>query len=223
MSQIKEKNITNISPFPLGRVGDGLCLPVMETFYSIQGEGFHAGVPAFFIRLGGCDVGCYWCDVKESWNAENHPVKSINEIISEAEQSGAEKIIVTGGEPLMYDLTSLTKKLQTKNFKLHLETSGAYPLTGEWDWICFSPKKFKEPLTEFFSKANELKIIIYNKDDFRFAEEMSSGISHPSSAMFFLQPEWSRRELMLPLIVDYVKQNPQWRISLQTHKYIGVR
>lgn len=210
-----------------------ITFPVMEMFYSIQGEGFHTGTPAFFIRLGGCDVGCHWCDVKESWDAEKHPVQSIDEIISDAESSGAKTIIVTGGEPLMYDLTSLSKKLRNKNFKLHLETSGAYPLTGEWDWICFSPKKFKEPLSEFFSVANELKVIVYNKDDFHFAEEMSSVIGSPRgilsngvnrpSVSFFLQPEWSRRETMLPSIIEYVKQNPKWRISLQTHKYIGVR
>jgi len=199
----------------------GTSFPVMEMFYSIQGEGFHTGTAAFFIRLGGCDVGCHWCDVKESWEAENHPEKSIDEIISEPELSKAKTIIVTGGEPLMYDLMSLTQELRNKNFKLHLETSGAYPLTGEWDWICFSPKKFKEPLPEFFSRANELKVIVYNKDDFRFAEEHEKHQS--DDCVLYLQPEWSRREAMLPLIIDYVKQHPKWRISLQTHKYIGVR
>jgi 7-carboxy-7-deazaguanine synthase len=207
--------------FSAADLKEGKLLPVMESFYSIQGEGFHAGTPAFFIRLGGCDVGCHWCDVKESWNAESHPVKSIDEIISEAESTGAKTIIVTGGEPLMYDLTSLTEKLRKKGFKLHLETSGAHPLTGKWDWICLSPKKFKEPLAEIFFKANELKAIIYNKDDFRFAEENSKYINE--NCVLFLQPEWSRRDTMLLLIVDYIKQNPTWRISLQTHKYIVVR
>jgi organic radical activating enzyme len=202
-------------------LNSGNIFPVMETFYSIQGEGFHSGTPAYFIRLGGCDVGCHWCDVKESWNAESHPVKSLGEIISEVESSGAKTIIITGGEPLMYDLSGLTKTLKMKNFKLHLETSGAYPLTGEWDWICLSPKKFKEPLPEIYSKANELKSIVYNKDDLRFAEENSKYINR--NCVLFLQPEWSRREAMLPLIVEYVKQNPEWRISLQTHKYMGVR
>ncbi|MEK6614607.1 MAG: 7-carboxy-7-deazaguanine synthase QueE, partial [Bacteroidota bacterium] len=214
----------------------------MEMFYSIQGEGFHTGAPAFFIRLGGCDVGCHWCDVKESWEVENHSVKSINEIISEAESSGAKTIIVTGGEPLMYDLSSLTEKGRNKKFNLHLETSGAYPLTGEWDWICLSPKKNKEPLSEIYQHANELKVIVYNKDDFRFAEvaakqfistapllrfsvsvaESESGRTGESVRPLFLQPEWNRREAMLPLIVDYVKENPHWRISIQTLKYIGV-
>ena len=209
-----------IRVFPAG-LKDGKKLPVMESFYSIQGEGFYTGTPAFFIRLGGCDVGCHWCDVKESWEAENHPVQSIDEIISDAESSSAKTIIVTGGEPLMYDLTSLTKKLRSKNFRLHLETSGAYPLSGEWDWICFSPKKFKEPLPGFFLNANEMKVIVHNKDDFRFAEENSKYLD--KNCVLFLQPEWGRREAMLPLIVEYVKENPVWRISLQTHKYIGAR
>ena len=213
--QLKEE--ISLSPADLKKEG---LLPVMEMFYSIQGEGFHTGTPAFFIRLGGCNVGCHWCDVKESWSAEDHPVKAMDEIIAEVEASGAKTIIVTGGEPLMYDLAELTKKLKRKNFKLHLETSGAYSLTGEWDWVCLSPKKFKEPLPEIFSKADELKMIVYNKDDFRFAEFSAAAIS---SANLYLQPEWSRREAMLPLITEYVKQNPQWRISLQTHKYIGVR
>lgn len=198
-----------------------ISFPVMETFYSIQGEGFHTGTASFFIRVGGCDVGCHWCDVKESWEAKNHPLKSIDEIISEAESSGAKTIIMTGGEPLMYDLAALTKKLRKKDFKLHLETSGAHPVSGEWDWVCLSPKKFKEPVPEIYIKANELKVIIYNKDDFRFAEENSKQVK--SDCVLFLQPEWSRREAMLPLIINYVQQNPRWRISLQTHKYIGIR
>jgi len=206
---------------------NGMFLSVMETFYSIQGEGFHTGIPAFFIRMGGCDVGCYWCDVKESWEAENYPMKSMDEIISEVKKSKPKRIIVTGGEPLMYNLTELTKKLKSVihpsggGGALHLETSGAYPLTGEWDWICFSPKKFKEPLPEFYSEAHELKMIIYNKNDFKFAEKNSKYVK--DDCVLFFQPEWSRREAMLPSIIEYVKQNPRWRISLQTHKYIGVR
>ena len=205
----------------------GKEFPVMETFYSIQGEGFHAGTPAFFIRLGGCGVGCHWCDVKESWNAEDHPVQTIDKIIFEAKASKAKTVIITGGEPLMYDLTGLTKTLRKENFKVHLETSGAYPLTGEWDWICLSPKKFKEPLPGIVSEADELKVIVYNKADFHFAECSAvalfaalQGVVRPN---LYLQPEWSRREVMLPLMVEYVKQNPEWRISLQTHKYIGIR
>ncbi|HEY4800415.1 MAG TPA: 7-carboxy-7-deazaguanine synthase QueE [Bacteroidia bacterium] len=201
----------------------GFSLPVMETFDSIQGEGFHAGTPAFFIRLGGCDIGCHWCDVKESWDQDAHSILSIDEIVERAKSTSAQKIIVTGGEPLMYTLNTLTEKLKANKFKLHLETSGAYPLSGEWDWICLSPKKNKEPLPEIFTKANELKMIIFNKDDFRFAEKMASVIGHLSSVNLFLQPEWSRRDEMLPQIIEYVKQHPQWRISLQTHKYLGVR
>ena len=202
-------------------ISKGFVLPVMESFYSIQGEGFHTGVAAFFIRLGGCDVGCHWCDVKESWEAENHPIKSIDEIISDAELSNARTIIITGGEPLMNNLDSLTNKIREKNFKLHLETSGAYPLSGDWNWICLSPKKFKEPVHEIYRQANELKVIIYNMDDFKFAEENAKCVN--GNCALFLQPEWSRREAMLPLIIEYVKQSPRWRISLQTHKYIGVR
>jgi organic radical activating enzyme len=208
---------------PKSEIANGTLLPVMETFYSIQGEGFHSGAPAFFIRLGGCDVGCRWCDVKESWDAENHLVKTVDEIISEVKKFSPQKIIVTGGEPLMYDLTVLTAKLRDiigKSLAIHLETSGAYPLSGEWDWICLSPKKLKSPLPEIYSQANELKVIIYNKDDFRFAEQTASCLM--SHVGLYLQPEWSRRHKMLPLIAEYVKQNPRWKISLQTHKYMGV-
>lgn len=213
------------SEFSLKEIEQGIALPIMETFYSIQGEGFHTGAPAFFIRLGGCDVGCHWCDVKESWDAASHPVKSVEELILSLKganiPTGNIKIIITGGEPLMYDLTYLTREIKRHlGGTLHLETSGAYPLTGEWGWICLSPKKFKAPLPDIFSKANELKVIVYNKDDFRFAEEMARYLS-PATCLY-LQPEWSRREQMLPLIVEYIKQNPQWKISLQTHKYIGV-
>lgn len=228
---------------PKSEIENGLSFPVMETFYSIQGEGFHSGTPAFFIRLGGCNVNCHWCDTKESWSAENHPVKPVGEIVSEAGASGAKTAIITGGEPLMYNLNYLTKKLKEKTIKTLLETSGAHTITGVWDWICLSPKKFKEPLAEIYPLANELKIIIYNKDDFHFAEENARRMNgcmdewmHEScnsiiqsfnhatmqSCHLFLQPEWSKREQMFPLIIDYVRRNPKWRISLQSHKYMGI-
>lgn len=192
----------------------------MEQFYTIQGEGFHQGRAAYFIRLGGCDVGCVWCDVKESWDAETHPKKSIEEILLDVKKYPAEIVVITGGEPLMYELTELTSALQEENFKTHLETSGAYLLSGSWDWICFSPKKFKKPLAEVAVKADELKVIIYNKSDFSWAEEHTKTVS--GNCKLFLQPEWSRREEVTPLIIEYIKQNPQWEVSLQIHKYLEV-
>lgn len=192
----------------------------MEEFYSIQGEGYNTGRPAYFIRLGGCDVGCHWCDVKESWDAEAHPVTNIVQMIENAKRSLAPAAVITGGEPAMYDLEQLTYELRRNNIRAWLETSGAYKITGQWDWICLSPKKNVLPLMENYSKANELKMIIYNKNDFRFAEKCSE--LFPASGFRYLQPEWSRREEMLPLIVERVKQDPKWKISLQTHKYIGV-
>jgi 7-carboxy-7-deazaguanine synthase len=195
-------------------------LPVMEAFYTIQGEGFYTGKPAYFIRLGGCDVGCVWCDVKESWDADAHPKLNIDEIVSEAEKHAGRMAVITGGEPLMYDLTVLTKTLKKKGFQTNIETSGAYPMSGEWDWICFSPKKFKEAHSTIFPLANELKVIVYNKSDFAFAEKYAALVN--DSCQLLLQPEWDRQDKMLPLIVDYVKANPQWKISLQTHKWMGV-
>ena len=202
-------------------VEDGTLLPLMEDFFSVQGEGFNTGKAAYFIRIGGCDVGCHWCDVKESWDASIHPLTETEKIIERILNSRAKAVVVTGGEPCMYDLSFLTKELKKKNIETFLETSGAYEITGEWDWICLSPKKNMRVLNENFSKANEIKVIVYNNDDFRFAESNAANCQLPTAA-FFLQPEWSRREAMLPLIVDYVQKNPQWRISLQTHKYIGI-
>ncbi len=197
-----------------------LILPVMEQFYSLQGEGSHTGKAAYFIRLAGCDVGCFWCDVKESWNAEDHPDMDVEDIVQLATESKTEMVVVSGGEPLIYNLNYLTEVLHKNEFKTHIETSGAYPLSGKWDWICLSPKKFKKPVEEIYPEADELKIIIYNKSDFKFAEEYAAKVS--SDCHLFLQVEWSKSDEMLPLIVEYVKENPKWRISLQTHKFLDI-
>ncbi|MBD98581.1 MAG: 7-carboxy-7-deazaguanine synthase QueE [Verrucomicrobia bacterium] len=195
-------------------------IPLMEEFPTLQGEGFHSGRFSYFVRVAGCDVGCHWCDVKESWKANKHPLVSYDNIFSNALRSGAKFIVVTGGEPFMYSLESLCKKFLEKNFELAVETSGAYPITGTWHWICLSPKKNKAPLDEFYAKANELKVIIYNKDDFKWAEEHASKVN--SECKLYLQVEWSKRDENTPLILDYIKENPQWKLSLQTHKYIGI-
>nr|WP_315241428.1 7-carboxy-7-deazaguanine synthase QueE [uncultured Flavobacterium sp.] len=200
-------------------VNRGAMLPLMEEFYTIQGEGFHTGTAAYFIRIGGCDVGCHWCDVKESWNAELHPPTSIDLIVTNA-STYADTVVITGGEPLMWDMTFLTQELKNKNLKVHIETSGAYPLTGTWDWICLSPKKNKLPTQTVYANAHELKVIIHNKHDFIFAEEQAELVN--DGAILFLQPEWSKKEEMTPLIVDYVMNNPKWRVSLQTHKYLNI-
>ncbi len=196
------------------------ALPLMEDFYTIQGEGFYQGHAAYFIRLGGCDVGCVWCDVKESWDADAHPKVEINEIVQKAKSSGTEIAVITGGEPAMYNLDLLTSELQSAGLKTNIETSGAYPLTGSWDWVCLSPKKFKAPHPSVFEKANELKIIVFNKSDFDWAEEHAAKVN--STCELFLQPEWSKEKEMLPLIIDYVKKNPRWKVSLQIHKYMNI-
>lgn len=195
-------------------------LPIMEAFYTIQGEGYHCGKAAYFIRLGGCDVGCHWCDVKDSWDASIHPQQTIDQIISEAQQHPGKMVVITGGEPLMYDMQQLTSALQGQGFTTNLETSGAYPLTGEWDWVCFSPKKFKEPVGDIYTCANELKIVIYNKSDFKWAEEHRKKVN--KGCKLYLQPEWGKSEQILPLIIDYVKDNPNWEISLQIHKFMDI-
>jgi 7-carboxy-7-deazaguanine synthase len=197
-----------------------VALPLMEDFYTIQGEGFYQGSAAYFIRLGGCDVGCVWCDVKESWNASAHPLVSVDEMARKAKDSGAQIVVVTGGEPVMYDLTALTDVLKAAGLRTHLETSGAYPVTGTWDWICFSPKKFKAPDDSALEKADELKVIIYNKSDFAWGEEFASRVN--DNCNLFLQPEWSKEKEVLPLIIDYVKSNPKWQVSLQVHKYMNI-
>ncbi|NNT70595.1 7-carboxy-7-deazaguanine synthase QueE [Flavobacterium sp. IMCC34852] len=200
-------------------VDKGEMLPLMEEFYTIQGEGYHTGTAAYFIRIGGCDVGCHWCDVKESWNAELHPPTNTDTIVDNAAKY-ADTVVVTGGEPLTWDMTLLTQKLKAKNLKVHIETSGAYPVSGTWDWFCLSPKKNKLPVDDAYAIASELKVIIYNKHDFIFAEEQAAKVN--PNAILFLQPEWSKKEEMTPLIVDYVMNNPKWRVSLQTHKYLNI-
>ena len=200
-------------------VDKGKMLPLMESFYTIQGEGFHKGAAAYFIRLGGCDVGCHWCDVKESWDALLHPPTLTTEIVENTKQF-SDTVVVTGGEPLMWDMSILTKLLKEKNKSVHIETSGAYDLSGNWDWICLSPKKRKLPKNEIYQVADELKMIIYNKSDFEFAEREAVKVNQ--KCVLFLQPEWSKRDLVMPLIVDYVMQNPKWKVSLQTHKYLNI-
>ena len=195
-------------------------LPVMEAFYTLQGEGFYQGSAAYFIRLGGCDVGCHWCDVKESWDAKAHPQLEIKQIVDQAKKVPARLAVVTGGEPLLYDLSELTEALQRASFKTNIETSGAYPLTGSWNWVCFSPKKFKKALPEFYKFADELKVVIYNQSDFEWAEAYAQKMR--SDCQLFLQVEWSKTEQLLPKIIDYVQTNPHWRISLQTHKYMNI-
>jgi 7-carboxy-7-deazaguanine synthase len=195
-------------------------LPLMEDFYTIQGEGFYQGHAAYFIRLGGCDVGCVWCDVKESWDASSHPNVAISTIVQHAKASGAKIVVVTGGEPAMYDLSNLTEALRNAGLQTNIETSGAYPITGNWDWVCFSPKKFKAPDPSVYDKADELKVIVYNKSDFSWAEEFAQKVK--LDCKLFLQPEWSKEKEMIPLIIDYIKSNPKWRISLQVHKYMNI-
>lgn len=195
-------------------------LPVMEDFYTIQGEGVHQGKAAYFIRLGGCDVGCVWCDVKESWDVNAHPIQTIESIVSKANQYAGRIAVITGGEPAMHSLIALTEALQQAGFRTHIETSGAHPLTGKWDWVCVSPKKFKAPLKEVLEKADELKVIVFNKSDFAWAEKHAALVG--PDCQLFLQPEWSKADQMVPMMVDYIKDHPQWQLCLQIHKYINV-
>ncbi|MBE9586817.1 7-carboxy-7-deazaguanine synthase QueE [Mucilaginibacter sp. JRF] len=199
---------------------DGTLLPLMEEFYTIQGEGYNTGKAAYFIRLGGCDVGCHWCDVKESWDAELHALTAADTLVEHASKHPAKNVVVTGGEPLIYNLDYLTAQLQASGIRTFIETSGAYPLSGKWDWICLSPKKFKAPSPDVATMADELKVIIFNKSDFEFAEKNALTVS--PDCKLFLQPEWSRAKEMTPLIVDYVMSNPKWEISLQTHKFLNI-
>ena len=197
----------------------GEKLPLMEEFYTIQGEGFFTGTASYFIRIGGCDVGCHWCDVKESWNEKLHPATRTDLIVANAKEY-AKIAVITGGEPLMWNMNYITKELNKQHVRTHIETSGAYPLSGQWDWICLSPKKNKLPLAPIYSEANELKMIIHNKNDFKFAIEQASKVS--KDCILYLQAEWSKKELMTPLIVDFILENPNWKISIQTHKYLNI-
>ncbi len=205
-------------------------LPVMESFYTLQGEGFFSGKAAYFIRLGGCDVGCVWCDVKDSWNADIHPKFSVEEIVEKLTndlrlatydvKNDKPIIVITGGEPLLHNLDELTETLKQQGFQTNIETSGSSSLSGSWDWICLSPKKFKAPLQQVLNVAHELKIVVFNKSDFDWAEKHTKLVN--SNCRLYLQPEWDKRNEMTPLIIDYIKANPQWQLSLQTHKYINI-
>jgi len=196
------------------------ALPLMEHFYTLQGEGRFTGHASYFIRLGGCDVGCVWCDVKESWDASKHPLVPITEIVAAVLASGTKIAVITGGEPMMHNLDALTAMLKAQGIRTHVETSGAHPQSGTWDWICLSPKKFKAPLGEMIEAAHELKTVIYNKSDFAWAEQYAAKVS--KDCLLYLQPEWSKSAEMNPLIIDYVKANPQWILSLQTHKFLDI-
>ena len=198
----------------------GMDLPIMEDFYTIQGEGFHSGAPAYFIRLGGCDVGCHWCDVKESWDAEQHPLLSLEHITEKVKASGTPLAIITGGEPLMYDMGPLCASLKAEGIRRNIETSGAYELSGDWDWICLSPKRRKAPVASVCEKANELKVVIFRERDLEWAEEQAKKVNE--NCRLYLQPEWSKEKEILPLIIEYSKRNPRWNISLQTHKYMNI-
>lgn len=195
-------------------------LPLMEHFYTLQGEGYYTGSAAYFVRLGGCDVGCVWCDVKESWDASKHQQVGIATIVECVKLANAKMAVITGGEPLLHQLDALTKLLKENGISTNIETSGSSALSGYWDWICVSPKKFKAPLPEVVAKANELKVVVFNKSDLEWAEKYAAMVSE--TCILYLQPEWDKATTVMPLIIDYVKQNPKWKISLQTHKYLNI-
>ena len=212
--------IKNIGEEDKALLKEGLKLPIMEEFYSIQGEGFNTGKPAYFIRVGGCDVGCHWCDVKESWNPNLHPLTDVDKVVNNVQQFPAKSIVITGGEPLLYNLDYLTKSLSDNDVEVFLETSGAHPLSGTWHWICLSPKKTLPPLPEVYDRADELKVIIFNKDDIKWAEEHAAKTNE--KCKLYLQPEWGNKDKVMPMIIDYVMENPKWNISLQTHKIMQI-
>lgn len=213
-------NVAEIQQSERAAVESGGRLPVMEHFYTLQGEGVHGGKAAYFIRLAGCDVGCVWCDVKESWEAEGHPLYTVANLVSTVKATPAEMVVITGGEPLLHNLTDLTRALHEAGLRIHIETSGSSPLSGELDWITLSPKKFKAPLPEVLPKASELKVVVFNKSDFAWAEKWAARVA--PDCRLFLQPEWSKAAQMVPLIVEYIKAHPQWQLSVQIHKYINV-
>jgi organic radical activating enzyme len=198
----------------------GRVLPVMEEFYTVQGEGFHTGKAAYFIRIGGCDVGCHWCDVKESWDASVHPLVEVDSVVKNAADQPAKTVVITGGEPMTFNLDYLTEKLRNAGLKVHIETSGAHPFSGVFDWVCLSPKKTAPPKEEYYRQAHELKVIVHNRHDFDWANQHADKVS--SNCQLYLQPEWSKREEMMPAIIDYVMSNPKWNISLQSHKYMNI-
>lgn len=204
----------------MSQVDANFTYPVMEHFYTIQGEGAYTGCPAYFIRLGGCDVGCVWCDVKDSWDASAHPAMSVAQLTTIVKETPAQIVVITGGEPAMYDLNPLISYLKSHSIRVHIETSGAYPILGQPDWICLSPKKFKFPVPETLIRAQEFKAVVYHKTDIDWALTFLTQLN--DGCMLFLQPEWSKSEQMTPLIIDFVKANPQWRISLQTHKFLNI-
>ncbi len=199
---------------------NGKLLPLMEEFYTIQGEGFHTGKPAYFVRIGGCDVGCSWCDTKRSWNAEIHPAVATDEIVERAKATEGQAVVVTGGEPSMYQLGYFTKELHKYKIQTFIETSGAHTLTGEWDWICLSPKRQIPPKEEIFPKAHELKMIVQEEKDLEWAELNAEKVGNQCE--LYLQPEWSVAPKILPVIIEYAKHNPKWKISLQSHKYMKI-
>lgn len=198
----------------------GLALPIMESFYTIQGEGFYSGCVAYFIRTAGCSVGCHWCDVKESWDSRLYPLQDVEKIVEKAVSVPSKMVVVTGGEPLMWNLNPMTDLLREKKIRRHIETSGAFELSGQWDWICLSPKKLALPKNSVLEKANELKVVVYNNNDFLFAQQMAEKVGE--NCMLYLQPEWSKKDQVIPKIVEFVKEKPQWQMSLQTHKYMNV-
>lgn len=204
----------------MSAVSDVTMLPVMEQFYTLQGEGSYQGQAAYFIRLGGCDVGCVWCDVKESWDAEKHPRKTTAELVDAVLQTPAKIVVITGGEPLMHSLDTLTKQLRAAGLRCHLETSGAHPVSGHWDWICLSPKKFKAPLPACLPLAHELKVVIFHPSDLDWADQYATLVA--TTCKLFLQPEWDRAEKITPLLIEKIKNDPRWQLSLQVHKYINV-
>lgn len=210
----------SLSPEQENLLNRGELLPIMEQFYTIQGEGFNTGKAAYFIRIGGCDVGCHWCDVKESWDANIHPLTASKVLVENVLALPAKSVVVTGGEPLIYNLDYLTKLLKKNQVETFIETSGAYTLSGDWDWICLSPKKTMKPLDIIYKKASELKMIVFNQHDFKWAEEEALKVN--SNCYLYLQPEWSKREELMPKIIEYVKAHPKWMISIQSHKYMHI-